>query len=170
MCFFIIFNSLFNGRQVVKDTKVKARYHHLIANSFVEVSFSQKEGFVAFGSEGDSLETKVVKPFFFKLTSNVPHQSLFQEILKINAINTVLIQVQKSILPVYHVHWLHSTGCAVQYQGITLTVWQLQFLVSLLWRAFSEQKLKLLTMHSLKKKNWTFSSENYLFQVKRQEF
>ena len=66
MCFFIIFNSLFNGRQVVKDTKVKARYHHLIANSFVEVSFSQKEGFVAFGSEGDSLETKVVKPFFFK--------------------------------------------------------------------------------------------------------
>ena len=90
---------------MVKDTKVKARYHHLIANSFVEVSFSQKEGFVAFGSEGDSLETKVVKPFFFfKLTSNVPHQSLFQEILKINAINTVLIQVQKSILPVYHVH------------------------------------------------------------------
>lgn len=50
---------------MVKDTKVKARYHHLIANSFVEVSFSQKEGFVAFGSEGDSLETKVVKPFFF---------------------------------------------------------------------------------------------------------
>lgn len=28
----------FYGRQVVKDTKVKARYHHLIANSFVEVS------------------------------------------------------------------------------------------------------------------------------------
>lgn len=28
---------VFNGRQVVKDTKVKGRYHHLIANSFVEV-------------------------------------------------------------------------------------------------------------------------------------
>lgn len=91
-----------------------------------------------------------------KLTSNVPHQTLFQEILKINIINAVLIQVQKTILPVYHIHWLHSTGCAVQYQGITLinclTATVPQFLVSLLWRAFSEQKLKLLTMHLLKKK------------------
>ena len=35
-------NFVFNGRQVVKDTKVKARYHHLIANSFVEVSDTMK--------------------------------------------------------------------------------------------------------------------------------
>lgn len=36
--FFMLRNGTpFSDRKVVKDSKVKARYHHLIAHSFVEV-------------------------------------------------------------------------------------------------------------------------------------
>ena len=41
--FFMLRNGTpFSDRKVVKDSKVKARYHHLIAHSFVEVGLGKR--------------------------------------------------------------------------------------------------------------------------------